>query len=205
MLPKTFRNLKCLILLFVCCAAIATKAQTTDSSKVKSYSFKKTWDQGKDLFSWKAPHSPKKATIYAAVLPGLGQIYNRKYWKTPIVWGALGGAVYYTFDNRNKMRAINDTLKSFYIKHMDTFAANPLHIAKRNQYRQQRDIGILAFTALYVLQIIDATVDAHFFRIDFNQKLSAKINPSPSQFFTFTWKLNGQNNTTSSISRRYTY
>lgn len=154
-----------------------------------------------DLFVWKDPHSPTKAGIYAAVIPGLGQIYNRKYWKTPIVWAALGGAAYYTYDNRAKMRKINDTLRQFYIKHKDTLNANTLHIAQRDKYRQKRDLGILVFTGLYVLQIIDATVDAHFYHIDIHQNLSFHLRYSPYRFVNLQYQLHGSHNPNTRIFR----
>lgn len=192
---KNWDWVKMLSALLFCLWAIGTKAQTPKDSAAKSSTVKPVNLWGKGFFNWGDPHSPRKATVYSAIIPGMGQAYNRKYWKVPIVWAAMGGVGYYTLDNARKMRKINDTLRAFYIKHNDTLAANPLHLQTRNRYRQQRDMGILAFTALYVLQIIDATVDAHFYKLDFNQSLSASLRPSPARFLTFTWNLNGQNHT----------
>lgn len=184
-----------LLLLCLCCFVAKAQPTATKDTVAKSSSIKPVNTWGKGFFNWSDPHSPKKATIYAAIIPGIGQAYNRKYWKVPLVWAAMGGVGYYTLDNARKMRKINDTLRAFYIKYNDTLAANPLHLQTRNRYRQHRDMGILAFTALYVLQIIDATVDAHFYKLDFNQSLSASLRPSPARFLTFTWNLNGSNNT----------
>ena len=59
------------------------------------------------LFSWSDPHSATKASIYSAVIPGLGQAYNRKYWKMPLVYASMGAATWFMLDQRSKMRDLN--------------------------------------------------------------------------------------------------
>lgn len=133
------------------------------------------------------PHSAKKATIYSAVLPGLGQIYNRKYWKAPIVWAAMGTAAWYIWDQRWKMRDMN---ANFRFRYTDTLLPVPTaeEQQERDAYRKGRDIGILALTGLYVIQIVDAAVDAHFFKFDINQSLSAELKPNSYQMFCIQYR-----------------
>ncbi len=134
------------------------------------------------------PHSPTKAAIYSAVIPGAGQLYNRKYWKLPVVYAGLGAASYLMLDQRAKMRNLNLQFQRAYAINKDTTLDANL-IAERDNYRRMRDFGILAITAVYALQIIDATVDAHFFRFNIDQNLSARIHPSPARLFTVTYSL----------------
>ena len=133
------------------------------------------------------PHSAKKATIYSAVLPGLGQIYNHKYWKAPIVWAAMGGALWYMEKQRAEMWHMNEM---FRFRYSDTLLPVPTdeERALRDKYRRGRDIGILALSGLYVIQIVDAAVDAHFFRFDINQSLSAQIRPSSYGMFSVQYR-----------------
>jgi hypothetical protein len=121
-------------------------------------------------------HSPKKATILALAFPGSGQIYNRKYWKVPIVYGAFGYAGYSMITNRSKLRTLNDSIAGIF-KIGKTPTAQL--IAERDKYRGNRDVAILSLAGIYVLQAIDATVDAHFFKFNINDAIaiSGKVSP----------------------------
>jgi hypothetical protein len=133
-------------------------------------------------------HSPTKAAIYSAVIPGAGQLYNRKYWKLPLVYAGMGASTYLMLDQRSKMRTLNLQFEKAYAIKKDTILDANL-IAERDNHRRMRDFGILAMTAVYALQIIDATVDAHFFRFNIDQNLSARIHPSSARLFTVTYSL----------------
>lgn len=139
------------------------------------------------FFSWSDPHSPTKATIYSAILPGLGQAYNRKWVKVPIVYATMGTAAWFMLDQRQKMRDLNKGFKAAYALNPDTTIDVNL-ISRRDNHRRMRDFGILALTGIYALQIIDATVDAHFYKLNIDQDLSAQFRPSPSRFLTFTYR-----------------
>ena len=115
------------------------------------------------------PHSPKTASILSMALPGMGQIYNRKYWKAPLVWGGLGAAAYFMVENRRLMRDMNS---EFALLYASGSAPSASQIQERDRLRNNRDLAILGGTAFYALQIIDATVDAHFYKFDINQDLS---------------------------------
>lgn len=133
-------------------------------------------------------HSPTKAAIYSAVIPGAGQLYNHKFWKFPLVYAGVGASTYLMLDQRAKMQKLNLQFEKAYAINKDTVLDANL-IAERDNNRRMRDFGILAMTAVYALQIIDATVDAHFFRFNIDQNLSARLHPNPTRILTVTYQL----------------
>lgn len=128
-------------------------------------------------------HSPKKATIMSAIIPGLGQIYNKKYWKTGLIYAAGAGLGYGLKYNMDSLKGYQSSL----IAVMDTIDATTNYLYKtlsqaellreRNYYRKKRDQMILGLGLLYALQIIDANVDAHLREFDVNEDLAWKPNP----------------------------
>jgi len=127
---------------------------------------------------------PKKATALAMVLPGAGQIYNKKYWKAGIVYAGIGGLIYsfqYNKDSLaryqailvNKLQAADDTAK---VDDYPLFSIAGV-TSNRDFYRRNRDVTIIGFVALYALQIIDANVDAHLREFDLNEDLALHISP----------------------------
>lgn len=113
--------------------------------------------------------SPTRALMYALVLPGLGQAYNEKYYKTPIVWAALGGAGYaIVFNTKQYKQATLD-----YIEDKSDINEHKLKIWRRNM-----ELSYIAAIAVYGLQILDAYVDAHLYSWDVNDNLSLRISPS---------------------------
>lgn len=131
-------------------------------------------------------HSPRKATILALSLPGAGQIYNQKYWKVPVVYAALGISIYSLISNQTNMTNMNDSFRNIYAMGK---TPNPLSIQQREDYRINRDASIIAVSIIYVLQVIDATVDAHFFKFDINQNLSAEFHPERNRIFSLTYNI----------------
>lgn len=139
-----------------------------------------------DSLNWRYDHSPRKASLLSAVLPGAGQIYNHKYWKAPIVIGGIG--VSYMFIQRNTEQY--HRYKDAYIalvdgdpNTVDEFngrynAQSVLNVA--TTYRKWRDISYIAIGAVYILNIVDASVDAHFVRFDVSRDLSMQVAPSLS-------------------------
>ncbi|TFH27092.1 MAG: hypothetical protein E4H10_05030 [Bacteroidia bacterium] len=114
-------------------------------------------------------HSPLKATLYALVLPGLGQAYNKKYWKMPIVWAGLGGVVYaVSFNTKKYQQATYD------------FAEDP---SDQNQYalkywRRYMELSYIGLVVVYAFQVLDAYVDAHLHNWNVNDNLSMGVAPS---------------------------
>jgi hypothetical protein len=129
-------------------------------------------------------HSPKKAAVMSAIIPGLGQIYNEKYWKVGVIYVGAGFLTYYFKRNIDSLKSY----QSAYTARIDTSSAtidnkytnlsNASVLSNRNFHRRQRDIALLGFFGLYALQIIDANVDAHLKEFEINEDLSMKITPS---------------------------
>ena len=121
--------------------------------------------------------SPSKALMYALVLPGLGQAYNGKYWKMPIVWGALGGAGYAIVYNTGmyEQATIN------YILDESSDNERILKGWKRNM-----ELSYIVAVLIYGLQVLDAYVDANLYNWDVNDNLSLGISPSLQPMMTHT-------------------
>lgn len=132
----------------------------------------------------KPVHSPRKAAFYSAVLPGLGQVYNREYWKIPLVYAALGITTgtfifnmdkYRTYRNayRIRMDGNADTVDDF----VGLYSDASLKVL-RDGYREYVDYSVLVFVLAYGLNIVDATVFAHLKNFDMSDDLSMKIVPA---------------------------
>lgn len=127
-------------------------------------------------------HSPKKATLLALALPGAGQIYNQKYWKAPIVYAGLGASIYAIGMFRKNMNTLNDSITGIYL--LGKTPSSQL-INDRDNQRSRRDIAILCLAGVYVLQILDATVDAHFYKFNINDKIGMEFSPLPNKTIAF--------------------
>ena len=143
-------------------------------------------------------YNPKVAAIRSAILPGLGQIYNKKYWKLPIVYGALGvsGAVFfYNLTNYKDTRFAYkakynaslptathaDTMQLLNIKPpLERYSLETLRYY-RDSYRRDIDYSVLVFIILWGLNVVDATVDAHLKAFDVSPDLSLYIKPGHSR------------------------
>ena len=126
-------------------------------------------------------HTPTKAMWMSAALPGLGQYYNRKYWKIPIVYSGFATLAYFSIINKHDYIMYRD---AYAIKISEEPSTNPLMIYTANQLLSQRELyqknlelNYILFGAFYLLQIIDATVDAHFYNFDINDDLSIRVDP----------------------------
>lgn len=138
------------------------------------------------LLSWDDPHSPKKATIYSAVIPGLGQAYNRKWLKVPAVYVLMGGTTWAMLEFRSRVKDLNQQIATSY---QAGYIGTPREvlIADRNLYRNYRDFAIVGMLAVYGLQVLDAAVDAHFYKLNIDQDLSLRLKPNPVQAFSMQW------------------
>jgi hypothetical protein len=123
------------------------------------------------------PLTPAKAAFFSAVLPGLGQAYNKKYWKIPLVYGAIGTSVYFYVDNNKKYRQFRDAYKSrlegVITEDLKRFDNNRL-IAVQKIYQRNRDLSALVTLAFYALNIIDANVDAALLQFNVDESLSLR-------------------------------
>lgn len=139
------------------------------------------------------PLAPSKAAFYSAVLPGLGQAYNKRYWKVPIVWGVIGAGTYIYLYNDDlydrfrtafKRRRAGFTDDEFYdltpsdgiAPASPDFSDDALQDAQE-RYQRDRDLALLVTIALYALNIIDANVDAHLRQYNVDENLSVDFQP----------------------------
>lgn len=137
----------------------------------------------------KKPHNPKKATIMSACLPGLGQIYNRKWWKVPIIYTGIGGIGYKSLSNH---REYISCLNAYKYKSDPEGYSGPLtqhekDLAERygkeqlqaykESYRHDFELYTIILAAWYGLNIIDACVDGHLYNYDISDDLSFSIDP----------------------------
>lgn len=127
-------------------------------------------------------HSPKKAALFSAIVPGLGQAYNRKYWKIPILYAGMGTVAYFIRENHLQYQEY----RTAYIHRVDDdtntvdlfpqFTDNGLRELK-NEYWRRRDFQILLLTGIYIINILDAAVDAHLYTFDISDDLSLNVMP----------------------------
>ena len=130
-------------------------------------------------------HSPQKAVIYSIICPGLGQIYNKKYWKLPFIYGAGGTLLYFVGLNHLKYTKFRDAYNLEYSDPeaskyalIDGLSPSDYNLERaRDSYRRWRDQCVFGFCAIYLLNVIDAMVDAHFFNFDVSDDLSLSVEP----------------------------
>jgi hypothetical protein len=160
------------LVLFFCCNLFSQK----DSTKVK------TKDK---LFVQEGiykPLAPAKAAFYSAIFPGMGQIYNRKYWKAPIVWGALAAPTYFYLVNNTEYDRYRTAYKLRKTGFQDEFTdalgnvSVSLETLERaqEQLRENRDLSLMWGVILYVLQIVEASVNAHLLQFNTDDNLSLR-------------------------------
>ncbi|MBE9490199.1 MAG: hypothetical protein IMY67_07910 [Bacteroidetes bacterium] len=135
------------------------------------------------------PLSPAKAAFYSAILPGLGQAYNKKYWKIPLVYAALGTGIVIYLDNDKQYDRYRDAFKRRLAGFNDDefwgvdTNENPLStpqisndalIRAQRTLSRNREISLLVTIGIYVLNIIDANVDAHLLQYNIDENLALK-------------------------------
>lgn len=135
------------------------------------------------------PLTPARAAFYSAILPGLGQAYNKKYWKIPIIYAALGTGIYFYIDNTNEYNRYRDIYKrrlagftddEFWgIDNNEDPLASPqisdeALIRAQKSLNKNREISLLVTIGIYALNIIDANVDAHLLQYNVDENLAFK-------------------------------
>ena len=126
---------------------------------------------------------PSKSAFYSAVVPGLGQLYNKKYWKIPIVYGGLATSIYFYRKNNDEYHRYRDAYKrrlagfsddEFFGNNPNPLISNDGLIRAQNTYKRNKELSILITLGIYILNIIDANVDAHLKQYNLNENLSIK-------------------------------
>jgi hypothetical protein len=161
------KKLSCFLLTGVVCLFFYTaSAQGGDTAK----------PQAKPVHYSSRP--AKKAMLYAAICPGLGQIYNKKYWKLPILYAGLGTAIYFI--------AFNQHYYNYYSNILNQINANPsssIYSASEvssiiDYYHNDRDLSIIITAGIYLISIVDANVDAQLNGFNVSDDISVKFTPS---------------------------
>jgi hypothetical protein len=128
-------------------------------------------------------HSPNRAANMSAIIPGLGQAYNKKYWKMPIIYGGAAALIYsYSWNNRQYQKYLgaykldSDTSSATNSEFQGIYTVNNL-ITLKDYYRRNRDLSVIGMVVLYAANVVDAYVDGHFYDFDISDDLSMKVNP----------------------------
>jgi hypothetical protein len=155
-----------------------------------SDSLVKETDREKETDSIQKPkHDPTKASVYSMILPGLGQAYNKKYWKIPIIYAGFGVFYYFISFNNKEYHAWKD---AYYhslnntdnteppVNDYEKMYGNYPSIMKdqKDYYRRNRDLTYILTGLWYLLNVVDATVDAHLFSWEVDDELSLRIEPT---------------------------
>ncbi len=131
-------------------------------------------------------HSPVKATWMSAALPGLGQYYNRKYWKIPVVYAGFGVLGYFIASNKHEYDRYRNAYAESYIlgenainsdnELVRNYTSEQL-LSQREYYQSNLELSYIITVAWYMVQIIDAVVDAHLYNFDVSDNLSLEVQP----------------------------
>ncbi|MDD2799298.1 MAG: DUF5683 domain-containing protein [Bacteroidales bacterium] len=202
---KRFVSVFALYLCFVSLFAQQEKGQTgtvqpTDSLKLAGVVLKEPKPEAPKIKKKEFVPNPQKAILLSAFFPGLGQIYNQKYWKLPLIYGGYAGLAYglawnnqYLGDYTSAYNDIKDSdpntnsfltilplsMQQSYQK--GTLTTEQLSTILKNQkdyFRRNRDLTIISMVGLYFVTMIDAYVDAQLFEFDISPDLSLKIEPT---------------------------
>lgn len=178
-----FKLKKAVFILFLFGLLIPSFAQEKDSISVSQDSMRNVRSTHKKNYS-----APRKASIMSAIIPGLGQAYNKKYWKIPVIYAGLAGFGYLFFDSnkeynfyRKNLIADNDDDPA--TSNTTRYNSEQLQLLKV-QYRKNRDFAAIGIAIFYLLNIIDANVDAHLKTFDVSDNLSVHIDPWQSTYHT---------------------
>ena len=170
-----------LFVVFILCMSNFSSAQKLDSTITEK------------------PHSVKLAAILSAALPGSGQIYNhiampkgkkKAFWKVPLIYAALGTTTYFMISNQSKV----NLYKNEYLQRIDSGAISPglaqydnnAILTLHDQSQNNRDLMILATAGVYIINILDAAVEAHFVNFDISEDLTMHVRPTMMMGFSPT-------------------
>jgi len=129
------------------------------------------------------PLAPATAAFYSAILPGLGQAYNKKYWKIPIIYAALGSGIYFYSDNNTNYKRARNAYKlsidgkphEFDGTNGNILLSDDALVRAQKSYKKDRDLSLLVTVGLYLLQVVEASTNAHLLQHNVDDALS--VNP----------------------------
>lgn len=122
----------------------------------------------------KKTKSAHKASVLSTVIPGAGQVYNKKYWKVPIVYATMGTALYFANENMQSFKKYKNALENRNNGQEDLYpnVSDSEMLTVIDFYQRNRDISYILTAVAYILNIVDASVDAHLFDFNINENLS---------------------------------
>jgi hypothetical protein len=129
------------------------------------------------------PLAPARAAFYSAIVPGLGQAYNKRYWKIPIVYGAIGTGVYFYTNNNQEYHRFRNAYKQRLKGLDDEFKGqynDATLITAQRTFQRNRDLSLIVTVGLYVLNIVDANVDAHLKQFNVSDDLTFRPEIIPN-------------------------
>ncbi len=181
-------SLKKILFFFAVLISFSISAQK-DSTQIDDLKIKGKIKLNSNYFN---PLSPSKAAFYSAIFPGGGQIYNKKYWKAPIVWAAMGTSIYLYLDNNKEYNRYRTAFKMREAGLQDEFtngdgslivSRNGL-VSAQKTLKSNRDLALLTTVVFYVLQIVEASVNAHLLQFNTNNNLtfSPALISNPIQY-----------------------
>ena len=174
------------ILILILLISLTVDAQKVDTTIIKSQTTTpnpvlNTPEKVNKFISIADPDAPRKAAYYSAVLPGLGQIYNKKYWKIPMIYTGFMFFGYFINRNHEHYQAFKESLFLSTNNEQNEIAEEFGGVegvrANTDLTRRNRDYTIILAFLLYAMNIIDAHVDAHLTEFDINDDLSFSISP----------------------------
>ena len=129
-------------------------------------------------------HSPTLATLLSTAIPGAGQVYNKKYWKVPIIYAGMGTSLYFAFSNHSNYKKYKEAYVTRLdedettIDEFDGLLTDENLRTNMDAYRRNRDYSYIITGLFYVMNIVYATVDAHLFSFPVNDNLTFHFEPS---------------------------
>ncbi|MFD1095504.1 DUF5683 domain-containing protein [Salegentibacter chungangensis] len=160
------------LFLFISVACFGQEDSLTTATEVSRDSIAKERD-----YKPYNPLAPAKAAFYSAILPGLGQAYNGRYWKIPIAYAGLGVGIYFYINNDKEYDRYRDAYKARLAGKPDEFQGRITDdglIRAQEFYQRNKEISLLVTAGIYILNIVDANVDAHLQQFNVNENLSLK-------------------------------
>ena len=165
--------------------ASALFAQTTDSLKVKKEERVIVVNDSMLPKEEYNPLAPAKAAFYSAVVPGLGQVYNNKYWKIPIIYAGMAAGVYFYKQQDDEYNRFRDAYKRRLAGYNDDEfqgISEERLINAQKSAQKNKSISIIVTVAFYLLNVVDANVDAHLRQYEVSEDLSLQPNFDYNQF-----------------------
>lgn len=169
-------------------------AQTSDSLNLKKEEALIVVDQAilkQEIYD---PLAPAQAAFYSAVIPGLGQVYNKSYWKIPIIYAGMGAGIYFYKQQDKDYNRFRDAYKrrlagfkddEFFGEGTTALISNDRLVNAQKSAKKNRDLSVVVTVAFYLLNIVDANVDAHLRQYEVSDDLSLSphfdVDPYSSQ------------------------